>query len=102
MLIFFMSLTMTNQIYENIFNTLYSRKDEILKNRGIDIGDKLPKIYNYFSQKSQKIPVVDEYILELESDNKMTVYITDEGVVYNCENIKIGTCDFIEKLINLD
>ena len=49
-----MSLTMTNQIYEKISSTLYiPEKDEILKNRGIDIGDKLPKIYNYFSQKSK-------------------------------------------------
>ena len=93
--------SITNEIYTKIFDELYRRREDILKEHKVDICEKMPNFYQYFPPEEQMIPILDKYIVELESNKSMTFYIDKNGDVYDCKNTYIGKYDYSNFMITL-
>jgi len=91
--IFFMC-SITNEIYTKIFDELYRRREDILKEHKVDICEKMPDFYQYFPPEEQIIPILDKYVVELENNGSMTFYIDKDGHVYDCKNKHIGKYEY--------
>jgi len=91
---------MANKIYNEIFKLLNEKCNDIQEERGINIRDDIPHIYNYFD-KIEGYNIVDKYTLQLENNVEMSFFIDIVGNVFNDENKKIGTYNYQNNIITL-
>ena len=94
--------SITNEIYTKIFNELYKRREDILKEHKVDICEKMPDFYQYFRPEDQSLPILDKYIVELEGNQSMTFYVDKGGDVYDCSNRIIGKYSHDDSMITLN